>query len=154
MQRSLAHAGRALAVSILGLGLAACTDPRVERLAAAPDDLQGLTRAEVLSCAGVPEREAQEGPLTFLTYEASQIEQRERASLGVGLGHGRGGLRTGVGLGFPILVDSFERRCEATFTLRDDKVERLVLTGSEHGRTGLCFSILEPCLPPPPEPKE
>ncbi len=143
-------------VCTAGLGLAACANPRVDAALFAQRALIGMPKTMLLSCAGVPARSARVDALEFFTYRADDWSGRNRTSVGVFGGSGRSGF------GFGTQVPLFETEvagatCEATFTLRNDRVERIVYGGDPSGieRLSLCHRIVENCLalvpqqPPP-----
>ena len=132
----MAH--RILAALCFCLLFTACA--RYERAAVAErakTELIGLSKAELLACAGVPHRRYQEGDLEIFTYSASAD------SVGVGVV---------TGASPQIAVGAMRRRyCEATFALRNNRVERV----SYAGRTGglltkgeQCGFVVENCVSP------
>ncbi len=97
-------------VASLGLTAAVGRFGRAELAERAKTELVGMKKSDLLACAGVPLRQATEGPFEYLSYSASSRI-----------------LRT--------------RYCEATFTLKDGVVQKLVYAG----RTGGLLSGDEQC---------
>ncbi len=78
-------------------------------------DMIGMTKADLLSCAGVPVRSERLDNLEFLTYSAE------------GNTHG--------------MFHRTRRYCEVTFTLKDGRVEKIAYNGN----TGCFFNKDEQC---------
>jgi hypothetical protein len=136
---------RSLPTLLSVLALAACASPAIDATIAAQRSLIGMPKAILLSCAGVPQRQTSADGLEFYTYTASRSDI-------VGGGVGWGG-----GYGYPYHWDYAgppsvqTETCDATFTLRNGKVERLVYGGDgAYGIYGQCHAIVANCLPPPP----
>ena len=85
-------------------------------------DLVGLSRGELISCAGQPAGSHMEGSREYLTY-VGELPEKENAK------------------------DS--EVCVATFLLRDDRVYRLDYTsisGRLVSKMEHCYDMVEPCL--------
>jgi hypothetical protein len=129
---------------IVPLALAACSTAMVDQTIAAQQTLIGMPKAILLSCAGVPQRQATADGLEFYTYASSRTEADGGGTAWVG-GYGRPYHWEYVG---PPSVRT--ETCEATFTLRNGKVERLVYGGDgAYGLYSQCHAIVANCLPPP-----
>ncbi|WP_207456254.1 hypothetical protein [Azospirillum sp. SYSU D00513] len=134
--------------------LASCANPAAEQALFAQNALTGMPKETLLSCAGVPDRQATAGNMEYFTYSSSRIVTYPGSSLG--FYGGPWGPHYGYGAGFPAFapeVASLE--CEATFTLRNGVVERIVYGGHSGAgsRLGQCYTIVQNCLalvPPPP----
>lgn len=144
-----------LALAALG-GLAGCASPRADAALEAQNNLVGMSKATLLSCAGAPAAAMAASPSEeVLTYESRAVRgYRSGPSFGVGFGGGSGNF--GYGMGFPIFggsdyVDDSEN-CRATFTLRNGFVTKVVYGGTDP-RTGRrleqCYQIVENCLQRP-----
>lgn len=125
--------------------IAACTSADSERALRAQTALIGMPSAQLLSCAGVPDRSRRDGDTEFFTYENERFESTGGASVGVfgGSGHVGGGVR--LPLGAQVNSDY----CEATFTLRNGVVTDLVYNtarGDGLRRYSVCGRIVESCL--------
>jgi hypothetical protein len=89
----------------------------------APSELVGMSKVELLSCAGVPVRSEKIENMEFLTYTGSGNDK-----------------------GF------FHRRhhyCEVTFTLKDGMVQKVSYAGNTGGfftRGEQCAYVIAPCL--------
>ena len=135
--------------------LASCANPAAERALFAQSALVGMPKETLLSCAGVPERQATAGGMEFYTYSSGRIVTYP------GSGYGlyddpwwpRYGYR-GFG-GWPAIPPEVaSEACNATFTLRNGVVERVVYGGHSSRGTelGQCYNIVQNCLalvPPP-----
>ena len=143
---------RSAAVLLLAAaGLAGCADPGADLALAAQSALVGMPKATLLSCAGAPLRQATSGGLDFLTYQAGSIDYYASPPPLPPPGYpwGYPGWRYG-GLDYdpwdpypPRSVDVVDNRCEATFTLRNGVVERLVYRASSQGA---CAAIVQNCM--------
>ncbi len=111
------------------IGLALCIGStgcskykRVKMAERAPSELVGLSKVDLLSCAGVPVRSEKIDDLEFLTYSS-------------------GGTR-----GF---FCRSGRYCEVTFTLQNNVVEKVTYAGNTGGRFSQgeqCAYVIAPCL--------
>jgi hypothetical protein len=142
-------------IGLLALAaLAACANPRADLAAQAPDLFVGMPKQTLLSCAGVPERSAAIDNLEFFTYTSRRLDAYPSSSAGLygGLYRGRHAYPWGYGLGYGFPATGYdvrEQSCEATFTIRNGTVERLVYggdAGSGASRLSQCYSIVENCL--------
>ena len=136
------------------LGLAACANPRAELAHAARSELVGMPKETLLSCAGVPERTASMDNLDFFTYTSRSTAAYPSTTLGL---HAGRYWYPGWGYGFGVPVTTYDvwsQACEATFTLRNGRVERVVYAGSPGGtgRLSQCYAIVENCLTLRPAP--
>jgi len=129
-----------LAVSVaLVVSLSGCAIQRADLASRAQKDLIGMTKKELLTCAGVPVRQERLDNLEFLTYSG-------------------GGDRVGAAVATTtspstavVSGKSSHRYCEATFILRDGIIQKV----NYQGRTGglltkgeQCAFIIENCLTP------
>lgn len=144
MGRAHRVAIRCLAVSGF-CAVAACASPAADNAMFAQDALIGLPKQTLLSCAGVPNRQATAGDREFFTYNSSRLVSYP-AWGGYG---GYWGAPYGWG-GWPgyYAADVYSVDCEATFTLRNGVVERIVYGGASYGssRLGQCYAIVQNCL--------
>lgn len=139
-----------LVIAALSLPLASCANPLAQEAVYAQTALVGMPRALLLSCAGVPARSAQQNDLEFFTYSSQRLEGYPG---GVGFGGFSGGRRGGVGLGFGVPFGGYSgyastESCEATFTLRNGVVERIVYGGADSlgtSRLAQCYRIIQNC---------
>jgi hypothetical protein len=113
-----------LAVLALSAFISGCAAHQRAKMAErAPSELTGLSKVDLLSCAGVPVRSEKIDNMEFLTY--------------VGGGDVKG---------------LFHRRhhyCEVTFTLRDGVVQKVTYAGNTGGRFTRgeqCAYVVAPCL--------
>lgn len=127
--------------TLVGVALCSCVNPAAEQALYAQTALIGVPKGKLLSCAGVPDRQLAAGGQEFYTYSSARLISYP----------GWGGYRGWPGYAADLSVID----CEATFTLRNDLVERVVYGGSSGGTTrlGQCYAIVQNCLPPmPPKP--
>jgi len=141
-----ATAGRWAALALVGAGLAACANPRADQALFAQQAFVGMPKQTLLSCAGVPERQATVDNLTYYTYTSERITTTPAPAFGhgpwwdpwYGWGPGWGGYG-----------DVESRSCQATFTLENDVVRQVVYNSASDGpsgRLGQCYQIVENCL--------
>lgn len=146
---------RLRAVAALAL-LAACANPMADQALYAQGALIGMPKTTLLSCAGVPARQTAVDNREFYTYSSGRIVSYPTPSFGFygggwGAHHGYGGgYWPGYGGSDVASID-----CEATFSLRNGVVERIVYGGATGGSSGLgqCYAIVQNCLalvPPKP----
>ncbi|PWR24119.1 hypothetical protein [Zavarzinia compransoris] len=144
-----------LALAAAG-GLAGCASPRADAALEAQNNLVGMSKATLLSCAGAPAAAMAASPTEeVLTYESRSVRgYRSGPSFGLGIFGGSG--HVGYGMGFPIFggadyVDDSEN-CRASFTLRNGVVTKVVYGGTDQRtaqRLEQCYQILENCLQRP-----
>lgn len=138
---------RIVPVALSALMLAGCVSTAAETSWRAQRTLVGMPKAALLSCAGVPARQAATDGLEFLTYTSQRIDS---VPGWMGWDWGPPWRHPYAGWAY----QSMETRstdCEATFTLRNGVVERLVYGGD--GASGVyseCAAIVANCLPPTP----
>lgn len=129
-------------------GLAACANPSADQALFAQSALVGMPKQTLLACAGVPERQAAVNNLEYFTYRSGRIVSYPGSTVGLYGGHW--GPRYGYGFGWPVYAapDIASIDCDATFTLRNGVVERIVYGGSSGGssRLGQCYAIVQNCL--------
>lgn len=143
-------ARRALGVAALAAAgaLGGCANPAADEALVAQTALIGMSKATLLSCAGVPERQATVDNREFFTYRSSRIVSYPSAPP-LGYYGGWGWPHYGYGYGWPSYgyeVNSFD--CEATFSLKNGVVERVVYGGASGGsaRLGQCYAIVQNCM--------
>jgi hypothetical protein len=123
------------------LAVAACANPGNEMALRAPESLVGMSKGDLLACAGVPDRTVTSGDLTFLSYMRQQTSVHRDFDWEPSpwLGPGR-----------PMLwerdVTTYSRtyRCEATFTIRGDRVAELRY--NQDRDASLCYRIVGNCV--------
>lgn len=128
--------------------LAACANPRADEALFAQTALIGMPRQTLLSCAGVPERTATVDNLEYFTYRSARVVSFPSTAFSfVGTRYAGD---VGVAVGIPLYAqDVRSYSCEATFTLRNGRVERIVYTGDDSSggaRLAQCYNIVENCL--------
>jgi len=152
MRIGRAFALRATALTAALLGLAACANPRADQALYAQQAFIGMPKQTLLSCAGVPERQANMDNLEYYTYSSERISTRHVPTPGY---WGHWGPRPWSpwygwsGWGWPATSPEIESQsCEATFTLKNGTVQRVVYGGADggRGRLGQCYTIVENCL--------
>ncbi|MBK1842654.1 hypothetical protein JHL17_35195 [Azospirillum sp. YIM B02556] len=143
-------ASRALCVAALAAAgaLGGCANPAADEALVAQTALIGMPKETLLSCAGVPERQATVDNRDFFTYRSSRLVSYPSPPP-IGYYGGWGWPHYGYGYGWPSYgyeVSSFD--CEATFSLRNGVVERVVYGGATGGsaRLGQCYAIVQNCM--------
>ncbi|MGQ9365835.1 hypothetical protein [Azospirillum sp. A39] len=144
----------ALGAALLAAGtLAGCASPMAEQAMAARTSLVGMPKEQLLSCAGVPARQAAAGGMEFFTYRSDRIVSYP-SSPWPSYGPWWPGYYGRYGWGaWPAYGDEVRSyACEATFTLQDGVVRRVVYSGVPGGDGGIgqCYYIVQNCLPQPP----
>ncbi len=122
--------------------LCACASPQSERAQLAQQALIGMPKAQLLSCAGVPDRSRTEASAEFFTYESNRLYGRGGSTVGVFADSGR----VGTGLSVPLATEVQSEICEATFTLEEGRVAALVYNTNRAGRYGECVRMIDSCL--------
>ncbi len=143
---------RLIAIATLAApALAGCAaDGAVGEALHAKRALVGMSKQTLLSCAGVPERQATADGQEFFTYTSGRIVSTP------GSYPGRWGWPYwGPGWGWPAYAPEVRSyACEATFTLADGVVRQVVYSGGSSA--GQCVAIVANCLdlvgPPPAAP--
>jgi len=110
----------------------ACAPERASQTPAAPSPLTGITRADLLACAGVPDRTAHEGDVELLIYSA--IGRRTNPGEITRFGERR--------------LQEEVYHCEATFTIRNGRVARVVYRGTTSSlpaKDEACAAIVTGC---------
>lgn len=147
-------AGRATAVGALALLLGACANPQADQALYAQQAFVGMPAQTLLSCAGVPDRQATVDNLDYFTYSSERIVTRTTPAFASvrPYWHPYHGWRYSPAFGMGWHHDQTEiesRDCEATFTLRNGVVERVVYNSASAGpsaRLGQCYQIVQTCL--------
>ena len=127
---------------VLAGALAACTSAASERALLARQELVGMPKAQLLSCAGVPDRSREDAGIEYFTYENEQVYGYGGSTVGVFGGSGH----FGTGVSVPLSTRLQSEYCEATFTLVNGRVAELVYNSSRGGRFAECARIVETCL--------
>lgn len=141
--RRMSVCGGAVALGVL----AGCADgPRTELARRAQAAMVGMSKAEILACAGVPTRQATAGGNEYLTYVAAPVSSGG-PSTSIGVGGGSGGVGIGLGFGIPLsALSDTGGGCEATVTLVNDVVQRVVYPAG--ASMTACAAIVQTCVPP------
>ncbi|HYD71380.1 hypothetical protein [Azospirillum sp.] len=140
---------RRLGLAAVAAGITACANPAADQAISAQSALVGMPKSTLLSCAGVPERQAVADSREFYTYQTGRI-----VSYPVTTGFYGGPWRPWGygGWGWPsYAADVRSYACEATFTLRNGVVERVVYGGGSS--LGECGAIVRNCLAQTPQPQ-
>jgi hypothetical protein len=122
-------------VSVVLLGCAKFH--RAEMAERARTELLGLSKKELLTCAGVPVRSQQVDDMEFLTYAGGSDS----------VGYFGGGVGSSGGGG---VIALNKRYCEVTFVLRNGIVEKVNYAGRTGGlltKGEQCGFVVENCLP-------
>ena len=131
---------RALALLLpLFVGLSSCAIQRAEIASRARKELVGMSKKNLLTCAGVPSRQDRFEDLEFLTYTGA------RDTVGTGAANSSS---SNVMFG---AYRAAQRDCEATFILKDGIVQNVSYLGRTEGlltKGEQCAFIVESCLQP------
>lgn len=124
--------------------LAGCANPKTDYVAAAPSRLVGMPEQVLLSCAGVPHRQATlDDGSKYYSYLLDRPRE-DGSRFNVGLGGGGGRVGGGIGISLPLTGGS-EPGCDARFTIREGRVAALNFS-PERDDTDACYAIVENCL--------
>ena len=138
---SKAYAAMAVAA---GLMLAGCAvGPKAQLAQRAQTTLVGMPKSQLLSCAGVPARQAVAEGHEYYTYvHGSGYAGGPSTSIGIG-GGSSSGVGVGLGFGFPLFGGS-SSYCEATFVLQNGVVQRINYPAGAD--LSDCGSIVQNCM--------
>jgi hypothetical protein len=138
---------RRLTLAAIATAITACANPAADRAVTAQSALVGMPKSVLLSCAGVPERQAAADNREFFTYHTGRIVSYPATTGAFYPGPWR---PWGYGWGWPAYTaDVRSYACEATFTLRNGVVERVVYGGGSS--LGECGAIVQNCLAQAPQ---
>ena len=115
--------------------LSGCAYNRVKTAQAAKTGLVGISKGELLSCAGVPDKAMKSDGIEFLSYRSG--------------GEASFSANTFYGYNTTTLVNSSYRFCDITITLRDDKVQSVKYSGKTGGlltQGEQCAYVLQNCV--------
>src|SRR4051794_8721769 len=144
--------GKFILLGAAVITLVSCANPRADEALFAQQAFIGMPKQTLLSCAGVPERSTTIDNLEYFTYTSSRTIAYQSydpymwPSRYYGYGYGYGYPYWG---GFAPTYDIRTYSCQATFTLRNGVVERLVYGGPEGigpSQLAQCQTIIETCL--------
>lgn len=144
--------GRTLAAGGLALVLGACANPQAEQALFAQQAFVGMPAQTLLTCAGVPDRQASVDNLDYFTYTSERLVSRPTPALAPApYWHPVWGWRHSPawGWGWNDRVEVESQNCEATFTLKNGVVQQVVYnsaTDGPSGRLGQCYRIVQSCL--------
>ena len=131
-------------VAAAGVILAGCAEgPKAQLAQLAQTSLVGMPKAQLLSCAGVPARQAAADGREYYTYVRGS-GYAGGPSTSIGIGGGSGGLGVGLGFGIPLFSGGSNGYCEATFVLANDRVERVTYPAGAN--LSDCGSIVQACM--------
>ena len=123
--------------TVVAAGWANSRFRRAEVEKAAQTQLIGMSRKDVLSCAGAPIREAKDDDTEFLTYVAGG----DSTGMAVGVANSSTGVAS---------VSSHRRYCEVTFVLQRGVVTKISYSGRPGGYATAgeqCAFVVENCMP-------
>lgn len=133
--RAIRSRALVLAICVVPL-LTSCTLMRSNRAERAQDEMIGMSKIDLYSCAGVPNRTDTVDGVEFATYEGGG-DQR---------GYVAGGGQSGLG-GGRVAMD--RRYCHANFVIRNGKISKVTYTGRSGGyftEGEQCAFIVDKCL--------
>jgi hypothetical protein len=135
-------------LALTGVALAGCADTeRIEMAQRAQGALVGMPKGALLSCAGVPERQASADGTEYYTYVARPGYASAAPSTSIGVAGGSSsGVGVGLGFGLPLFGSGGSGRgCEATFVLRGGVVQQV--NYGPGADLAACAPIVNTCLP-------
>jgi hypothetical protein len=134
------------------MALAGCASPEAELAARAQDTMVGMRKADVLACAGVPQRTDALDGLERLQYVRTQVVIDRQVDVDESPASRM--LRSRTGGAGPRLFEREVREwripytCEATVTLRDGVVQSV--TYNQNRDIQQCYAIVGNCVGPQP----
>jgi len=148
------------------LGLSACANPQADQAMFAQQAFIGMPKQFLLSCAGVPARSATVDNVDYFTYTSERLVSTPSAGPRFSAAYGYYHPWSpwyGWGVGYDDYPEIETRDCQATFTIKDGVVTRIVYNSASDGqaaRLSQCYRIVENCLamvphqqqPAPPAP--
>lgn len=144
------HIRRVLVPAAAVLALAACSgaDPRAQLADRATTQLVGMNKAQLLACAGVPDKQATVNGDEVYTYLRESPFAAPAPSTAIGVqGSSGGGATMGIGTSFPLFALSQPGGCRADVVLRNGTVTRF--SYADGSAAVDCADIVDNCLPPP-----
>ncbi|WP_448188180.1 hypothetical protein [Azospirillum sp. sgz301742] len=123
MKRLVRVAGLA---ALAGLAACASNSPDIEIAQRAQTQLVGLPKAQLLSCAGVPTRQAVANGDEYYTYSQRPVYVSDAPAVSLGANGATGeGIVLGLGVGVPVFSGRGTQGCDATFVLRGGVVRQV-----------------------------
>lgn len=127
-----------MAISLITLMMAGCAAQRAGVASRAQTEMIGMSKKDLLACAGVPARRDQVDGTEYFTY--------------IGGGDSVGtGVATATSPNTAVAVTKQNRRyCEATFVIQDGVVSKVNYAGRTGGlltKGEQCSFIVENCIP-------
>jgi hypothetical protein len=120
---------------VLVSSLSGCKYNRVKTAQAAKTELIGMSKTELLSCAGVPDKAARSNGVEFLSYRSG--------------GETSYSANTIYGYNTTTFINSNYRFCDITITLENDRVQSVKYSGKTGGLFTpgeQCAYVLENCV--------
>lgn len=130
------YAEIAAVAAFFGL-LSGCALQRAQIAQQAQTALIGMSKADLLSCAGAPTRYAKAGDMEVMTYVGGGDTH---GTIGGGWGNSAGAAD----------ISLYQRSCTANFTLRNDRVIKITYAGRTGGlitQGEQCAFIIQNCVP-------
>lgn len=137
-----------LGAVLAGMALVGCAEgPRAQVAQQAQTALVGMPKSRLLSCAGVPARQAAADGREYYTYVHGSGYGYGGPSTSIGVGGGSSsGVGVGLGLGFPLFGGGSSGYCEATFVLQNGVVQQVNYPAGSYLPD--CGSIVQNCMAP------
>ena len=125
-----------ISISIAAIAsLSGCKYNRVKTAQVAKTEMIGMSKGELLSCAGVPDKAMSSNGTEFLSYRSG--------------GETSYSANTIYGYNATTFINSSYRFCDITITLKNDKVQRVSYSGKTGGfltQGEQCAYVLENCV--------
>jgi hypothetical protein len=122
-------------ISVSILSMSGCKYNRVKVAEKAKIELIGMSKNELLSCAGVPDKAISSNDIEFLSYRSG--------------GETSYSANTFYGYNTTTLINSRTRFCDITITLKNDTVQSVKYSGKTGGlltKGEQCAYVLENCV--------
>lgn len=143
-RRTIRRSRMVLPGLVLALVAGCASGPGPEVAERARSELVGMRKDQLLSCAGVPDRQAFAAGREYYTY-VSRPSSAYSPSSSIGIGGGSGGV--GLGLGFGIPIGGGGGGCEATMVLGPGgAVEQVSYPAG--ASLSACSPIVQNCVAP------
>lgn len=132
--------------------IAGCANQVGEELNSQSRSMVGMSKAQLVSCAGRPQKSLETDGGELLTYSVGLTNRTPSTAgtVGVGVGGGsRSGVGVGVGVNFPLGPGFSQSYCEAVFRMQGGSVSDVTYNASSSIRgTGhrVCYEIVGSCL--------
>ena len=131
--------------ALMGLAACASNNDDIEIAQRAQTQLVGMPKAQLLSCAGVPARQAVADGSEYYTYSERPSYASDGPNVSLGLGGATGeGIGLGLGIGVPVFSSRGTQGCDATFVLRGGVVQQVSYPAG--ASLDACGAVVSNCM--------